>query len=106
MDEREFIRQFTSEYSQLLNSLIIARKYNDPLDAQKNLIVSTYTKNLKPLTEDYLSIRFPEIEISTKTRLDMDQTLEGLFGWLHFMLKDTDLKRATRRLLYTLIKAV
>ena len=106
MNEREFIRQFTSEYSQLLNNLEISDRYKDSVTDQKRLIVDSYTKVLKPLCEVYFNKGLPDIIVATKTGLDMQNTPGGMFGWLHWMLKDPNLKTAVDRLLYTLIKAV
>jgi hypothetical protein len=106
MLEREFIGQFTSEYTTLLNNLCIAEKYKDSLEEQKKLIFDSYTKVLKPLCESYLSIHLPDMVLSTKTELGMQQTTSEMFTWLHWLLKDSDLVRATTRLLHTLIKAV
>lgn len=106
MNEREFIRQFTSEYSQLLNNLELADRYNDSLVDQKQLIVHSYIKVLKPLCESYFNKEFPDITVTTKTGLDMQNTPNSMFSWMHWVLKDLNLKNGVDRLICTLIKAV
>jgi len=93
MNEREFITQFTSEYSQLMNSLELSDRYKDNVTVRKQLIVDCYNNILKPLVEGYLNIEIPEIKVSQNQSLDMQHTPFGMVGWLHWRMKDYDLKK-------------
>ena len=105
MNEREFVEYFTTEYSNLLNQLCLADRYKESLEFKKNLIKDTCNNKLIPKCREYFSKDFNNAVISDKTGLDFQHTNEGMFGWLHYMLKG-DLESGVRRLLITLYKAI